>query len=796
MKFSEQWLREWVNPELDSAALCEQLSMAGLEVDDVSPAAPPFNKVVVAEVQSLDPHPDADKLRVCRVNDGGEELLQIVCGAPNVAVGMRVVLAQVGAVLPNGMKIKPAKLRGVASAGMLCSAVEIGLAEQSDGLLALPADAPIGSDIRDYLQLDDQVIDIDLTPNRGDCLSILGVAREVAALNGLALNSVEVPAVAASHSDTRSVAIEAPEFCSRYVGRVVKGINPAAATPQWMTERLRRAGIRAIHPVVDITNYVLIELGQPMHAFDQACLQGEVQVRRARSGEKVLALSGDTLQLTDADFVIADEARPLALAGVMGGAESAVSETTSDIFLESACFTPKPMAGVARRHKLHTDSSHRFERGVDPEQQTRAMERATELVLEICGGEAGELIVVGEGAAAVAAVPLRLQRANRLLGFELTADQIEQTLSGLQMLVEQDGEDQWLVTPPSYRYDIRIEADLIEELVRIIGYDNLPSRPQQVVLPAMQMTEREVSVNRLREALIHRDYHEAVTYSFVEAKPQAAMSPNVAGIDLDNPISRQLAQMRTSLWASLLPALLHNQQRQQDRVRLFEIGLRFQRGEAQAIDQQSMLAGLVSGPRQKEQWNGESTAADFYDVKADVEALLSLGGCNEKLTFVADEHSALHPGQSARITRGEGEKARDIGWIGVLHPRLLPVFDLNASPILFEINMSELVSAAVPLFDAPSDFPAMRRDIALVVDEAVSAQALQDCLLAANETLLRDIQVFDVYRGEGLPSGCKSVALGLNFQDKSRTLQEVEVEAAVQRLEKKLGEDLNASIRG
>lgn len=791
MKFSEQWLREWVNPAQDSAALCEQLSMAGLEVDEVTAAAPAFNDVVVARVETVEAHPDADKLRVCRVNDGGSEPLQIVCGAPNVTEDMLVPLARVGAVLPNGMKIKPAKLRGVESTGMLCSAVELGLAEDSDGLMVLQDDAPLGSDVREYLQLDDQIIDIDLTPNRGDCLSILGVAREVAALNGIALEqTAELTTVEATHDEVRGVDITAKQACSCYAGRVVKGVNAQAKTPQWMVERLRRSGIRAIHPVVDVTNYVLMELGQPMHAFDQALLKGDIQVRMASVGEQIQALTGEALELGEDDLVIADTSGPVALAGVVGGEATAVTSNTKDIFLESARFAPKAMAGTARRHKLHTDSSHRFERGVDPAGQQRALERATQLILEICGGEPGPVTQAGVGYSRPAAVRLRRDRAERLLGFELGNAQIDKTLRALDMQLESVGDSEWDVIPPSYRHDIGIEADLIEELVRIIGYDNLPARPQQVVLPAMQQSERRISVRRLRETLIQRDYHEAVTYSFVDPDQQRQLLPNVDAIDLDNPIARQLAQMRTSLWSSLLPALLHNQQRQQERLRLFEIGLQFRREGG--IEQRPQLAGLVSGPVLAEQWDAKSTPADFYDVKADIEALLALGGLKGGVSFIADEHSALHPGQSARIERG----GQTIGWLGVLHPRLLPVYDLNNSPILFELDLAALTQAEVPVFSAPSEYPAMRRDLALVVNEQVTAAALVDAVQAANEALLVEVQLFDVYRGEGLPSGCKSVALSLNFQDKSRTLNESEVEEAVQRLESRLNEALGATVRG
>ncbi|MDX1497239.1 MAG: phenylalanine--tRNA ligase subunit beta, partial [Salinisphaeraceae bacterium] len=753
---------------------------------------PAFEQVVVAEVTAVEAHPDADKLRICQVNDGSGEVLQIVCGAANVAAGMRVPLARIGAVLPNGMKIKPAKLRSVESSGMLCSAVELGLAEQADGLMPLPADAPVGDSIRDYLQLDDAIIDVDLTPNRGDCLSILGIAREVAALNGIAAKSADFPAVEAQHDESHAVGVTAEAACSRYAGRLIRGIDATANTPQWMVERLRRSGIRAIHPVVDVTNYVMLELGQPMHAFDHALLQGDIDVRWAKDGEKLQALTGEALELSEQDLVIADGNGPVALAGVVGGEPTSVSANTQDIFLESACFTPKALAGTARRHKLHTDSSHRFERGVDPAQQLRAIERATQLIVDICGGQPGPVVEAGSGTPDKAPVPLRLERAKRLLGFDLTATQIEATLQALEMGVESSGENAWQVCPPSYRYDINIEPDLIEEIVRIIGYDNLPTRPQEVVLPAVQQTETRLDVSRLREALIQRDYHEAVTYSFVDPEQQSKLMPQAPAIDLDNPIARQLGQMRTSLWSSLLPALLHNQQRQQDRVRLFEIGLKFIRGEGADIEQRQQLAGLVSGPRLSEQWSAKDARSDFYDVKADVEALLSLGGMTEEVYFVAAEHSALHPGQSARIERA----GQAIGWLGVLHPSLLPVYDLNNSPVLFELDFAALLEAAVPTFEMPSEYPAMRRDLALLAKEETTASELLATVKQANESLLVDVQLFDVYRGEGLPSGCKSVALSLIFQDKSRTLKESEVEGAVKRLESRLDEQLGATIRG
>lgn len=791
MKFSEQWLREWVNPELDTQALCDQLSMAGLEVDSVEPAAPDFDHVVVAKVLSVDAHPDADKLRVCKVDGGDGVSVQIVCGASNVTAGMKVPLAKLGAVLPGGMKIKQAKLRGVESSGMLCSAVEIGMAEEADGLMPLPEDAPIGTDIREYLGLNDNIIDIDLTPNRGDCLSIIGVAREVAALNGIALVNRKIDAVKARHDETLSVAIKDEQDCSRYVGRIIKGLDTNATSPQWMVERLRRAEIRSIHPVVDVTNLVMLELGQPMHAFDLAKLSGGVQVRRAQNGETLKALTEEMLSLSADDLVIADDNGPIALAGVMGGLDSGVTALTQDILLESACFHPLAVAGTGRRHKLHTDSSHRFERGVDPELQEKAIERATSLIVEICGGQAGSLLSAGKGAGKRAPITLRSARINRLLGFEVPADQVVTILKSLFMKVEPDGDGQWQVTAPGFRYDIRIEADLIEEVVRIYGYEQLPDRPQQVALPAMESSEKKLAVTRLREAMIHRGYQEVVTYSFVDPDKQAALIPDIEAIDLDNPIARQLGQMRTSLWPGLLEALNHNIKRQQQRLRLFEIGMRFE-SRAEEIFQTRVLGGLVYGNEYVEQWAEKGRQSDFYAVKSDLEALLSLGGEQRKIRFEATSHVALHPGISAAIN----VNGNAIGSLGSIHPKYLKLFDLDNPVFLFELDLDALCQVEVPSYESMSEFPATRRDLALVMPESVSADDLITCTTASDIALLNNAFVFDVYRGEALPSGCKSVALGLIFQDKSRTLTEQEVDASVIRIQERLSQELGANIRG
>jgi phenylalanyl-tRNA synthetase beta chain len=805
MKLSEAWLREWVDPKLDPAALAEQLTMAGLEVDAVEPAAPAFNDVVVARILSADRHPNADRLRVCTVEAGQGAPLTIVCGAANARAGLCAPLALPGAELPGGLKIGRSAVRGVESAGMLCSARELGLSEDAEGLLELPADAPVGRDLRAYLQLDDAVLTLELTPNRGDCLSVMGLARELAVLNRLPLAGPALAAVAATGDETRPVRIEAAAACPRYAGRVVTGINPGAVTPLWMRERLRRAGLRCIHPVVDITNYVLLELGQPMHAFDLARLQGGIVVRHANPGETLTLLDGQTVDLHASTLVIADAGGPVAMAGVMGGLPTAVSAETTDIFFESACFAPQAVAGQGRRYKLHTDSLHRFERGVDPALQLRALERATQLLLEIAGGKPGPVTDLhSQPEAAGSAIRLRHARLTRLLGARVEAAEVERILHALEMRVEAGAAGEWCVTPPSWRYDISIEADLIEEVARIHGYARLPLRAQQVSLPAVSETESRLPESRLRECLIQRGYQEAVTYSFVEPQLQAQLDPSMSAIDLDNPIAAPLAQMRTTLWSSLLPAWLYNVQRQQGRVRLFELGMRFVRDPAapQGIRQEPMLAGLASGTARPEQWALPARAVDFYDLKADVEAVLAMGGRAAEFRIQAPPpgraHPALHPGQCAQVVRrGDG---RVIGWLGRLSPVLalsVRALDIGeALPLVFELEAAALREAGLPQARPIPEFPFVRRDLAIVVAEELSGQAVLDCILTAGEELLRDVLIFDVYRGQGLQSGFKSVALGLIFQDYSRTLTDTEVDQSIARLQDRLNKVLGATVRG
>lgn len=794
MKLSESWLREWVNPPLDATALAAQLTMAGLEVDEIVTAAPDFTGVIVAKIIDIKPHPNADRLRVCTVDVGQGAILNVVCGAANARAGLVVALAQPGAELPWGVKITQAAVRGVESNGMLCSAKELGLADSSEGLLELPADLPLGNDFRQALKLDDRLLVMELTPNRGDCLSVRGLAREIAALNRLALRNVEIKSVAAQSARTLTVQIDDAAACPRYIGRIVSGINPQAVTPMWMRERLRRCGFRSIHPVVDITNYVLLELGQPMHAFDLAELKGAVHVRRARKGESLALLDGQVVELDPSTLLIADAAGPLAMAGVMGGLYSAVTEKTTDIFFESACFAPKAVAGQGRRYKLHTDSLHRFERGVDPELQRLAIERATQLLLDIAGGVPGPLSEVVGAEKTAAPVRLRHARLAKLLGAAVAPDEVSRILRDLGMQIEARG-DEWQVTPPSYRYDIAIEADLIEEVARIYGYARLPLNPKAVSLPAIAETETRVAESRLRDVFVNRGYQEAVTYSFVDPVLQARLEPQQAAIDLDNPIAAQLAQMRTTLWSGLLPAWAYNVQRQQARVRFFELGMRFVRDVSapNGIRQEPMLAGLVSGPARPEQWALPARAVDFYDLKGDVEAVLRLGGSFSRFSFEAAVHPALHPAQAAQVS-WDGQP---IGWLGRLHPGLAGIIDVKeALPLVFELQLAPLRQAHIPFSKAPSEFPFVRRDLALLVPESVSGSELRRCVQEAGEAALQDVLIFDVYRGRGLQSGFKSVALGLIFQDYSRTLTDIDVAQSIARLQSRLEKALGASIRG
>ncbi|MCQ9423295.1 phenylalanine--tRNA ligase subunit beta [Pseudomonas sp. LJDD11] len=791
MKFSEQWLRGWVSPQVSRDELVARLSMAGLEVDSVALVAGVFSGVVVGEVLSTEQHPDADKLRVCQVSSGSETF-QVVCGAPNVRPGLKIPFAMIGAQLPGDFKIKKAKLRGVESNGMLCSAAELELGEGNDGLLELAADAPVGEDLRVYLQLDDASIEVDLTPNRGDCLSLAGLAREVGALYDAPVTRVQVPAVAASHDEVRPVDVLAPQACPRYLGRVIRNVDLSRPTPLWMVERLRRSDIRSIDAAVDITNYVMIELGQPLHAFDLAEINGGIRVRMAEEGEKLVLLDGQEVTLRADTLVIADHQRALAIAGVMGGEHSGVTAKTQDIFLESAFFDTISVAGKARSYGLHTDASHRYERGVDSQLAREAMERATGLLLEITGGEAGPIIEAAseQHLPKVEPITLRAARVEQMLGLAIDAAQIERLLTGLGLTPSAEGEGQWRVEVPSHRFDISLEVDLIEELARLYGYNHLPVRYPQARLAPQAKAEARGDLPELRRLLVARGYQEAITYSFIDPKWFELFSPGVQPLLLANPISNDMAAMRSSLWPGLVKALQHNLNRQQDRVRLFESGLRFV-GQLDGLKQQPMLAGVVCGSRLPEGWAQGRDAVDFFDVKADVEAVLGFAGALNAFIFKAGKHPALHPGQTALIERD----GREVGYLGALHPELAKQLGLDRPVFVFELVLAEVAEGRLPKFSELSRFPEVRRDLALLADRDVAASAVLDVIRENAGEWLTDLRLFDVYQGKGIDPHRKSLAVGLTWQHPSRTLNDDEVNATTLAILTSLEERLNTTLR-
>ncbi|MCA6999039.1 phenylalanine--tRNA ligase subunit beta [Dickeya solani] len=794
MKFSELWLREWVNPAISSDALSEQITMAGLEVDGVEPVAGAFHGVVVGEVVECAQHPNADKLRVTKVNVGGDRLLDIVCGAPNCRQGLKVAVATVGAVLPGDFKIKAAKLRGEPSEGMLCSFSELGISDDHSGIIELPADAPLGTDIREYLKLDDNTIEISVTPNRADCLGILGVARDVAVLNEQALAVPAIEPVTATIADRFPIQVDATQACPRYLGRVVKGINLKAATPLWMREKLRRCGIRSIDPVVDVTNYVLLELGQPMHAFDLNRLEGGIVVRMAKEGETLRLLDGTDATLSADTLVIADHQKALAMGGIFGGEHSGVNGDTQNVLLECAYFNPLSITGRARRYGLHTDASHRYERGVDLALQHQAMERATRLLLDICGGEAGPVVeVVSEkDLPARATIALRRDKLDRLIGHVISDEKVSDILTrlGCQVTKIADG---WQAVAPSWRFDMAIEEDLVEEIARVYGYNNIPNIPTQAPLKMTQHREADLALKRVKTLLVDHGFQEAITYSFVDPKIQSLIHPGEEALILPSPISVEMSAMRLSLWSGLLGAVVYNQNRQQSRLRLFESGLRFvpdQHADL-GVRQETMLAGVITGTRYEEHWDLARQAVDFYDLKGDLEAVLALTGKLSELEFRAESHPALHPGQTAAIYLA-GER---IGYIGVIHPELERKLDLNGRTVVFEVLWDKLAERVVPEAADISRFPANRRDIAVVVAESVPAgDVLAECKkVGANQ--LVGVNLFDVYRGKGVAEGYKSLAISLVLQDTARTLAEEEIAATVAQCVAALKQRFQASLR-
>lgn len=810
MKLSENWLREWVNPPVDTHTLSDQLTFLGLEVDEVLPANPGFKKVVIARIDKIRPHPDAKKLRICEVDCGMSDLVQIVCGAANARLGLITALAQVGGVLPSGMELKAAKLRGEDSFGMLCSASELGLSDSNDGIMELPESAPVGEPLASFLELSDSIIDIELTPDRGDCLSIRGIARDLCAKNDVSMLLHEITDVAPAHDEQWQVQVNPSSSCVRYCSRIIRDVNLTQSSPTWLAERLRRAGVRSINPAVDVTNYVMLELGQPMHAFDLDKLQGSIQVREAGEGESVELLDGRTVELSGDTTVIADDSGAIGIAGIMGGNTTGVDENTTNIVFESALFLPERTIGKPRQYGCHTESSHRFERGVDPGLQKEAIEYATGLLMNLSGGKPGTVtdwqdkqgLPIGEP------VLLRRSRLHRIIGVAPDPANVETIMKRLGIACARQGDD-WMVTPPSYRYDLRIEEDFIEEVARVNGFDSLP-RTSPVHSPVFQsVKETFVSPLAIKQQLVNRGYQEVVTYSFVDAEQQDNLRPDLTALPLANPISNDLAVMRTTLVGGLLDTQRRNQSRQLASLRIFETGLRFlQAGDAvpdnvldasfhddlqigSSLIQQSMLAGLAVGAREPEGWNTSTEEVDFFDVKADLEALIrNAGGAD--ITFGECPLDTLHPGQRASVLCD----GVNVGYIGRLNPGLQAAVDLNEAPVVFEIALKALQSAKLPAAQGVSKYPHVRRDLALLVDEQVAWSELQECIEKAAPSIVRSVRPFDVYAGDKVEKGKKSVAIGLILQDFSRTLEEQEVEAAVTSIMTAVIQQFGAELRG
>lgn len=789
MKFSERWLRKWVNPDIDTASLERRLTMAGLEIESSLAAAVALENVVVGHVLSVARHPDAEKLHVCTVSNGKEDF-QVVCGASNVRAGMKVPFAMVGARLGAELKIRKAKLRGVESFGMLCSAAELGMAESADGLLELPESAPAGIDIVEFLELDDRLIEVNLTPNRGDCLSIAGLAREVGTLTHSEVKAPVIDVVAPMITDQLKISLLSPAACPRYLGRVIRKINPDVETPVWMSERLRRCGLRSIDPVVDVTNYVLLELGQPMHAFDLARLEGGITVRQAAADEHLTLLDGKEVELTPDVLVIADQNKPIAMAGIMGGKFTAVGPLTKDIFLESAYFNPMAIAGRARHYGLHTDAGHRYERGVDYNLPLQAMERATALLLSIVGGQAGPVVSAEGVLPATVTILLRRERICRILGASIVDDEVETILTSLGLELQAKDAATWTFAIPSWRHDLNLEVDLIEELARVKGYDTLPVTRPLARLPLMASPESAVGLRKLKHRMVSLGYQEVITYSFVDAELETALGEGDRPVKLANPISQDLAVMRTNLWSGLIRALKYNQNRQANRIRLFEAGLTFILKNS-IIEQNIKVGSIAWGARDEEQWAASDRAIDFFDMKGDVQALLGLSLQAEMFEFQPAVHKALQPGQTARILLA----GNPVGWIGALHPGIQQGLDIPGKVFLSEIDFSAFQSARIPVVTELSRFPSVRRDLALVVGQAISAaEVLSELRTAAGPDLI-ELTLFDVYQGQNIENGKKSLALGLTFQHASRTLADDEINPIINSCIKALEAKFNAELR-
>ena len=791
MLFNLAWLKKWVAIDLDAETLAQKMTAAGLEVDSVSPVAADFTDVVVAKVESCQAHPNADKLVLCTVNDGSAEPLQVVCGAPNARAGILVPLARVGAAIGPDFKIKRAKLRGAESFGMLCSARELGLSDDHSGLMELPEDAPVGSQLREYLGLDDASIEVELTPNRADCLSIRGLARDVSAICDAAYTGQEIRTVPALIDDRLPISLESPADCPRYAGRIIRGIDANAKAPLWMAETLRRCGLRSISPVVDVTNFVLLELGQPMHAFDLDKLDSEIVVRRGRTGEHLVLLDESEVELNEDVLAICDRAGPVALAGIMGGLESGVTASTTSILFESAYFNPATIMGKARAYGMHTDASHRFERGVDPQGQELAVERATALLIEIAGGEAGP-VMVAEDLAAIPrnqSVSLRPERLNAVVGCDIEEKVVTGILERLGMAVDPSREA-WTVTAPSSRFDIEIEEDLIEEVARIYGYDEIPEAPPSGQLAAGSLNGQLTALRQVREAMCANGYQEVINYSFVDRSLLEIVHQDDQVLALANPLSSDMDVMRTTLLPGLLTSLVRNTRRQHARVRLFESGGAFLQGET--LQECNRLAVVATGHALPEQWGEPGRGLDFFDIKGDVEGLISLCGKTDQAAFERGDMPWMHPGASALI-KLEG---RELGWCGAVHPTVLKALDIRNSVQAFELDLDLLLQREVPIAKPVSRFPSIRRDLALMLPNEVKYRVVNECITASAGPLLEKVVVFDVYQGESLKKGYKSLAIGLIFKNVSSTLKDQDVDSLIEAVVSNLEKLLGAQLRG
>ena len=793
MKVSEKWLREWVSLDATTEEIEHQLIMSGTELDGIEPVAFAFSNVIVGQIKSIEQHPDADRLRVCQVDVAGDEYLQVVTNA-TIEVDQKVPLAMIGAKLPEAdgtvFKIKKSKLRGVLSQGMFCGSETLGMGETGEGLLAIPADAKLGTDLRALLDLDDVILDLDATPNRADLLCVAGVARELGVILQAPVQEVDFALPQTTIDDTFPVKISADDLCQRYVGRIICEVNTQAETPQWMVEKLRRSDIRSLGPVVDITNYVMLELGQPMHGFDFDTLEGGIHVRHAEEGEKLTLLDGKAAVLRADTLVIADEKKALALAGIMGGADSAVNETTTNIYLESAYFVPEKIMGKARTYGLHTDSSHRFERGVSPDLQRKAMQRATQLIIEFCGGKAGEMtdVETREDLQHRHAIAFKRSSIKRHLGIAVEDTRVEDIMTRLGCKVD-PAENGWNITPPIFRFDLATQEDIVEEIARIYGYDNIPSRLRPLVPLIVPSEETKVEEETLRNLLVARGYQEAITYSFVPPEMETLLNPSHKQIKLDNPISEELSIMRSTLWSGLLPVIEKNLKRQQNRVRLFETGLSFINGDEE-MTQRKKMAGAITGSLYPEHWDQSPQPVDFYDIKGDVDALLSESNA-ENYQFEAVEHPALHPGQAAKIIANN----QIIGFVGALHPRIEKKFGLSQPVFLFEVDVDMIRKKNLPNYSSLSPYPSIRRDIALVIEQNIDFSAVENVLKKSTIKQLIDYVLFDVYTGDGVEAGQKSLALGLIFQDFSRTLEEQDITQYVDDIVDRLKIATGATLR-